>query len=138
MMLMPRRDSFDLFDNFFDDEDNFFKKERSLMRTDIKENKKSYLIDIDMPGFAKEDINLSINNGYLQISAEVKKEENSDPDSKVIRQERFYGKCSRSFYVGEEIDEDEINAEFKNGILKIEIPKKEINKENETKKITIK
>lgn len=136
MMLMPRRNSFDLFDNFFDDED-IFKESKHLMRTDIKESKNSYLVDIDMPGFTKENINLSLKNGYLEISAETSKEDNSPEDAKVIRQERFYGKCSRSFYIGDEISEDDIHAEFKNGILKIEIPKKEIEEENKAKKITI-
>lgn len=136
MMLMPRRNSFDLFDNFFD-EDDFFKENKHLMRTDIKECKDSYLVDIDMPGFTKENINLSLKNGYLEISAETSKEENSPEEAKVIRQERFYGKCSRSFYIGDEIKEDDIHAEFKNGILKIEIPKKEIESGKEAKKITI-
>lgn len=136
MMLMPRRNSLDLFDNFFDD-DFFHGKEPTLMRTDIKETKDKYLVDVDLPGFSKENINLSLSNGYLQITAEVNKEENSPEDAKVIRQERFYGKCSRSFYIGDEIAEDDIHAEFKNGILKIEVPKKEITKENQTKKITI-
>ena len=129
MMLVPRRNSFDLFDDFFDD--SFFtKKERSLMKTDIKEKKDKYVIDIDLPGFEKENINLSLNNGYLEISAKVEKEDkNENDEEKYIHQERFYGECSRNFYVGDEITEEDIHAEFKNGILKIEVPKKEKAKE---------
>ena len=137
MMLVPRR-NFDLFDDFFDD--GFFsKKEKSLMKTDIRETKDKYIIDIDLPGFSKENINLSLNKGYLEISAKVDEENNSNEDEKYVRRERFYGECSRSFYVGEEITEEDIQAEFKNGILKIEVPKfDETKKSEETKQIEIK
>lgn len=137
MMLVPRR-NFDLFDDFFDD--GFFsKKEKSLMKTDIRETKDKYIIDIDLPGFSKENINLSLNKGYLEISAKVDEENNSNEDEKYVRRERFYGECSRSFYVGEDITEEDINAEFKNGILKIEVPKfDETKKSEETKQIEIK
>ena len=137
MMLVPRR-NFDLFDDFFDD--GFFsKKEKSLMKTDIRETKDKYIIDIDLPGFSKENINLSLNKGYLEISAKVDEENNSKEDEKYVRRERFYGECSRSFYVGEDITEEDINAEFKNGILKIEVPKfDETKKSEETKQIEIK
>lgn len=133
MMLVPRRDSFDLFDDFFDD--GFFtKREKNMMKTDIREGKDKYTIDVDLPGFEKENINLSLNNGYLNISAKMEKEENSSDDEKFVRRERFSGECSRSFYVGDGIVEDDIKAEYKNGILKIELPKKEETKQEETKK----
>ena len=137
MMLVPRRNNFDLFDDFFDD--GFFpKKESNLMKTDIREKSDKYLVDIDLPGFEKENINLSLNNGYLNISAKVDKEEDND-EERFVRKERFYGECSRSFYVGDDIKEEDIEAEFKNGILKIEIPKKQIeDKEKEVKQIEIK
>ncbi|MBQ9181826.1 MAG: Hsp20/alpha crystallin family protein [Bacilli bacterium] len=137
-MLVPRRNSFDLFDDFFDD--GFFpKKQRNLMRTDIKEKKDEYVIDIDLPGFSKENINLSLKNGYLDVSAKVEQNNDDEEESKFVRRERFYGECSRSFYVGDDITEEDINAEFKNGILKIEIPKKEeVKKLDETKQIEIK
>ncbi len=138
MMLVPRKNSFDLFDDFFD---NRFmtKRERDLMKTDIKERKDKYLIDIDLPGFDKSNISLSLNNGYLEITAKTIEEDNEDDDEKYIHQERFYGECSRSFYVGDEIREEDISAEFKNGILKIEIPKKdEIDTRKEIKQIEIK
>lgn len=138
MMLVPRRNSFDLFDDFFDD--SFFtRKEKNMMRTDIREKGDKYIIDIDLPGFDKENIDLSLNDGYLEISAKVDREDKSDDDEKFVRQERFYGQCSRSFYVGDAIEEEDINAEFKNGILKIEIPKKdETKKLPESKRIEIK
>ena len=132
MMLVPRRNSFDLFDDFFDD--GFFtRKEKNLLKTDIKETKDKFLLDIDLPGFEKNNIDLSLNNGYLNISAKVEKEDESNEEEKFVRRERFSGECSRSFYVGDNIKEDDIKAEFKNGILKIEVPKKE-EKEIETKK----
>ena len=139
MMLVPRRNSFDLFDNFFGDEDFFPKRERNLMKTDIKEKKDKYEIKMDLPGYEKENIDINLNNGYLEVSAKVEKEDNTGEEEKFVRRERFYGECSRSFYVGEDIKEEDIEAEFKNGILKIEVPKKEAEEEEaEIKKITIK
>ena len=136
MMLVPRR-NFDLFDDFFDD--NFFnKKEKNLMKTDIKEKKDKYVIEMDLPGFEKENIKLELNNGYLTISG---KQENKidEEEEKYVHKERFYGECTRSFYVGDNIKEEDINAEFKNGILKIDIPKKQEQiEQNETKQIEIK
>lgn len=137
MMLMPRRD-FDLFDNFFRDDDFFTKRQNNLMKTDVKELSDKYEIKIDLPGYEKENINLSLNNGYLEISAKMDKEDNEE-EEKYVRRERFVGECSRSFYVGDDITEEDIDAEFKNGILKIEIPKKENNQDQkENKQIEIK
>ena len=139
MMLVPRRNSFDLFDDFFDDE--FFPKKHNqmnLMKTDIREKKDKYLIDIDLPGYEKENINLSLHDGYLNISAKVNKEEKKE-EEKFVRRERYIGECSRSFYVGDDIKEEDIQAEFKNGILMITVPKKELeNKAKEVKQIEIK
>jgi len=136
MMLVPRR-NFDLFDEFFDD--NFFnKKEKNFMKTDIKEKKDRYTIEMDLPGFEKENIKLELNNGYLTISG---KQENKidEEEEKYVHKERFYGECTRSFFVGDNIKEEDIDAEFKNGTLKIDIPKKEEQKEiPETKQIEIK
>ena len=139
MMLVPRRNSFDLFDNFFGDDD-FFKKEHNLMKTDIKEKKDKYEIMMDLPGYEKDNIDLKLNNGYLEITAKVENEENeTDKEERFVRRERFYGECARSFYVGEDVTEEDIEAEFKNGTLKIEVPKKEVTKKlPETKKIAIK
>ena len=135
MMLVPRRD-FDLFDNFFDE--SMFKKEKNLMKTDIKELKDKYVIEVDLPGFEKDNIKLSLENGYLSINAKQEREENTE-ETKYVHKERFYGECSRSFYVGDTIEEEDIEAEFKNGILKIDIPKKEDQPDQkETKQIEIK
>ena len=88
MMLVPRRNSFDLFDDFFDDE--FFpRKERNLMKTDIREKKDKYIVDVDLPGFSKENIQLSLENGYLNIHAKLDKNEEKKDDEKFIRRERF-------------------------------------------------
>ena len=129
MMLVPRRNSFDLFDNFFGDDDFFPKKEHHLMKTDIKEKKDKYVIEMDLPGYEKENISLTLKDGYLEISAKVNKEESNEENEKFVHKERYYGHCSRSFYVGEQIQEEDINAEFKNGILKINISKKPEKKE---------
>ena len=138
MMLMPRRNSFDLFDDFFND-DFLPRKERNLMRTDIKEHKDKYTVEVDLPGFSKEDIDLSLNNGYLNIHAKTEKKDDKEDEGKFLHRERFYGECSRSFFVGDEIEEKDIEAEFKNGILKINIPKKEETKKlPEAKQIEIK
>ena len=141
MMLMPRKNDFDLFDDIF--YDDFFpaqtKKERYFMKTDVKESKDKYLLDIDLPGFDKNNINMSLKNGYLNIHAKIDKEEKNDEDEKFVHQERFYGECSRSFYVGKEVKAEDVKAEFKNGILKVEIPKKEVeDKSKEIKQIPIK
>lgn len=140
MMLVPRKNSFDLFDDFFDD--GFLphsKKEMNLMRTDIREKKDKFLVDVDLPGFEKENIKLNLENGYLNIHAKVDKESHNPEEERFVRRERFFGECSRSFYVGDDIKEEDINAEFKNGILKIEIPKKNLeDKQKEIKQIEIK
>ena len=141
MMMIPRkRNEFDLFRDFFDGDDLFpIKRESTIMKTDIKEKKDKYIIEMDLPGYDKENIQLSLKDGYLEVTAEVNKEENSDENEKFVHKERYYGHCSRSFYVGDQIKEEDIEAEFKNGILKIRIPKKEIKEElPEVKRIEIK
>ena len=111
----------------------------AIMKTDIKEKKDKYIIEMDLPGYEKENINLSLKDGYLEVTAEVKKEDDNEEKDKFVHKERYYGHCSRSFYVGEQIKEEDVNAEFKNGILKICIQKKEERKElPEAKHIEIK
>ena len=130
MMMIPRkRNEFDLFKDLFEGDELFTKRESSIMKTDIREKKDRYVIEMDLPGYEKENINLTLKDGYLEVSAEVKKEENSDENERFVHKERYYGQCSRSFYVGEQITEEDIRAEFKNGMLKINIPKKEEKKE---------
>ena len=119
MMMIPRRRDFDLLDDMFGDV--FF-------------NEDVYILDIDLPGYEKEGIYLNILDGYLTVHATVNKEEKDEEKGKFVRKERYSGECSRSFYVGENVTENEIKAKFKNGTLTIEIPKKEEKKELPEKK----
>ncbi len=134
MMMIPRRNHFDLFDEMF--RDPFFEgTESKVMKTDIKEKKDKYLIDIDLPGYEKEDIKMEISDGYLTVHASVNKELDDEKEKgKYVRKERYVGECSRSFYVGENVKEEEIKAKFKNGTLTIEVPKKDDKKELPEKK----
>lgn len=110
------------FDSLLDDyEDNRFKKS---MKCDIFEKDGNYNVVMDIPGFKKEDINIECDNGVIKISCEKKEEENEEDDKKYIRKERVYEKCERSFNFGD-IKEDEIEAEFTDGTLKLVIPKQE-------------
>ena len=127
-------------ENLFDDMMNFdFDKEfermgrplygkhaQNMMKTDVREGEKSYELDIDLPGFSKDEITVQLENGYLNISAAKgldKDQENKD--GKYIRRERYAGSCSRSFYVGEDVEVGEVAARFENGILQLTVPKKE-------------
>lgn len=124
MMLVPRN-NFDLFDDIFGDQ-FFFKNENKIMKTDIRERKDSYIIDIDLPGFNKENIKIDVTDGYLTINAKMSSENNKEEKKeKFVRRERYFGECSRSFYVGENVEPEDIKASFKNGILSLEISKKE-------------
>ena len=133
MMMIPRRNDFDLFDEMFSDP-FFTGSESRVMKTDIKEKKDKYVIDMDLPGYEKEDIKIEIQDGYLTVHAKANKAETDKEEGKYVRKERYYGECSRSFYVGDEVKEEDIKASFKNGTLKIEVPKKEEKKEKKDKK----
>ena len=110
------------FDSLLDDyEDSRFKKS---MKCDIFEKDGNYNVVMDIPGFKKEDINIECDNGVIKISCEKKEEENEEDDKKYIRKERVYEKCERSFNFGD-IKEDDIEAEFTDGTLKLVIPKQE-------------
>lgn len=124
MNIIPRK--FYL-DDFFD---NFLESETRKMTCDIYEKDNKYHLEMDLPGIDKEDIKIHCDNGNLTITAE-KENETKEEDKKYIRRERSYGKYSRSFYLGD-IDDNNVQAEFKNGILKITVPKVE---EKETKKL---
>ena len=104
----------------------FGKHAAHIMKTDVREKKDGYEVDIDLPGFKKEQIRIELNEGYLTISAEkgLDKDED-DKEGRYIRRERFSGSCSRTFYVGENVEQSDIRASFKHGILKLTIPKKE-------------
>ena len=125
MMLMPRRNDFDLWDDFFNDPFFSSRKEMKLMKTDIREKDDKYLLDIDLPGYSKEDIKISVDDGYLTVFA--KKEESKEESEKgsYIKKERYSGECQRSFYIGDNIEAEDVKASFKNGILTLDIPKKE-------------
>lgn len=125
MKLIPR--SFYL-DDMFDDFEPMFKANAGKCDVYTKDN--TYHIEMDIPGFDKKDVKIECDNGYLTITAEKQEEENNE-DRKYLRRERVYGKVTRSFDFGN-IDEDAIKAEFTHGILKIEVPKKEV---KETKKV---
>ena len=130
MMLMPKIFDDDFFrDDFFDRKDRNF----NLMKTDIREDDKSYLLEVDLPGYSKDDIKIDITDGYLTINAKVEKE-NNDEKKNYVRRERFTGEVSRSFYVGEDIKEEEVKASFKNGILTLEVPKLSLEDKKKDKK----
>ena len=117
---------------FFDDIfDNFLENESLKMRCDIFEKDNAYNLEMDFPGFEKKDLSIEYNKGTLTITALRHEVKNENDDKKYIRRERFCGKLSRSFYLGE-IDEDNIKAEFKDGTLRVVAPKKD---ENISKKI---
>lgn len=146
-MLMPSIFGDNLFDEWFDFPEfrNFDNAEKKLygrradrlMKTDVHEHEDHYEVDIDLPGFKKEDITLELENGYLKVSASKGLEEDEKKKGKVIRQERFTGAMQRSFYVGENLTEEDIKAKFEHGVLNLCIPKKNVQKLPEKKTIMI-
>ena len=107
-----------------------------MMKTDVKETDSGYELDVDLPGFKKEEIRLELENGYLTVSASkgLEKDEKNE-EGKYIRRERYTGNVRRSFYVGENLTEDDIKASFEDGILKLDLPKKENKPQVETRHI---
>ena len=122
------------FDPFSASDALYGKHARALMKTDIRETDNSYELDIDLPGFKKDEISLELENGYLTVSAAkgLDKDE-QDKKGKYIRRERYAGAMQRSFYVGDTLTQEDIKAKYDNGILSISIPKKDA-KAVETKK----
>ncbi len=148
-MLMPSIFGENLFDDLFDDFPFYIDKDAKnvekklygrkagrIMKTDIKEKEDGYELVVDLPGFSKDEVKASLENGYLVISAAkgLDKEEEEKETGHYIRKERYSGACERSFYVGEELEQSDIKAEFKHGILKLFVPKKEAKKEVEGSK----
>ena len=139
--LMDVVDDFDR--NFFRgfgnvDHTLYGKHAQNVMKTDVKETDDGYEVDIDLPGFKKDEIHLELNNGYLTISTEkslVKDDENKH--GKMLRQERYSGMMQRSFYVGEHLTEEDIKASYESGVLHVSIPKKDAPKVPEKKVIRI-
>jgi HSP20 family molecular chaperone IbpA len=147
-MLTPSIFGENLFDDWFDfpDFSDFNKAERKLygrhanrmMKTDVRENENDFEVDIDLPGFKKEDITIELNGGYLTVSAaKGLDKDNSDKKGRIIRQERYSGAMQRSFYVGDGLKEEDIKASFKHGVLNLIVPKKEKAKVPEKKTIMI-
>ena len=134
-MLMPSifgENLFDEFDNWMDasfndvDKALYGKHAKNMMKTDVKETEKGYEVDIDLPGFKKDEIQLELNDGYLTISAEKGLDKDEEDEKKhYLRRERYAGSMSRSFYIGEGITEEDIHAKYEYGILKLSIPKEQ-------------
>ena len=122
MKYLPR--NYDLFDTMFD---SFLPtNSNNMMRTDVHEKDGYYDLDIELPGYKKEDISMEISDGYLNIKAtRTNSDEEKDERGNLIRQERFYGSISRSFYVGDNIKAEDIKAKYENGILNINLPSRE-------------
>lgn len=146
MMYLPSIFGESLMDDWLDDFDKGFKgfdrefgrgfgkrnplygkNAKNLMKTDVRELDDSFSVDIDVPGFKKDEIELALEDGFLTITASkgLDKESSDEESGKVIRRERYCGTLSRSFYVGEDIHEDDIKAKLEHGVLKLTIPKKE-------------
>ena len=144
-MLMPSIFGENLFnDDWMDfgfpevDKALYGKHANNVMKTDVKETDTSYEVDIDLPGFKKDEINAQLDNGYLTISAAkgLDKDE-KDKKGKYIRKERYAGAMSRSFYVGEGITQEDIKAKYEDGILRLSVPKKEVKAVEDKKYIAI-
>lgn len=131
MLFMPSmRDEFDLFDDVFNTP--MFGME-PVMKTDVTEKDGKYVMETDLPGFTKEDIKVSLNNGTLTVSAQHNaSNDEKDKSGRVIRQERYTGSYARSFYVGDAVKEEDIKASYKDGKLTLEIPHEEEKKEVDT------
>ena len=136
-------DMFDLFDRNWDR--SFHNMDRALygrhpervMKTDIQENDDGYQISVDLPGFKKDELKVELNNGYLTISAEKSLNKDEENHGKLIRQERYTGAMQRSFYVGNNLTEEDIHCAFEDGVLTVDLPKKDARKVPEKKTIMI-
>ncbi len=148
-MFMPAVFGDNYLDDFFDffpfvDDKDFRNTEKKLygknaghiMKTDVKEMDDAFELEMDLPGFDKDEIKISLEDGYMTVNAVkgLDQDEKEKKSGKYIRRERYVGSCSRSFYVGENITEEDIKAEFKHGILKLTVPKKNPEKEIKEKK----
>lgn len=148
--MMPSIFGENLFDDFFGPDFDMFpaltgrsnplygKHAKNLMKTDVRETENSYELDIDLPGFKKDEVTLELKDGYLSISAAkgLDKDE-QDKQGRYIRQERYAGTCSRSFYVGEDVEPADVSARFEDGILKVSLPKREQERLPQSNRIAI-
>ncbi|NLP35761.1 MAG: Hsp20/alpha crystallin family protein [Clostridiales bacterium] len=140
-MLLPSIFRNNFVDNFFDDMfdfnfpfNNHFMTNARLMNTDIQDLGNEYQLDIELPGYNKEDIRAELNNGYLTVYADKEDNKEVKKNGKYVRRERYSGKCRRSFYVGDYLKEEDIRASFKNGVLRMVFPKDQNAVEVDTKK----
>ena len=132
--MLPTVWSENLFDDLFNLDKAFFgtrnplygKHGKDIMKTDVQESDTSYTVDIDLPGFKKDEVNVELKDGYLTVSAAkgLDKDE-KDQQGRYIRQERYAGACSRSFYVGD-VQPEDVKAKFEDGVLKLTVPKKDV------------
>ena len=142
--MLPSIFSENLFDDFFgrDFEKNFFCKglygsQNQLMKTDVKESENGYMIDIDLPGFNKEDVNVELKDGYLTVTAsQSKNNDEQKEDGRYIRKERYMGSCTRSFYVGN-VKPEQVSGRFEKGVLSLNIPKEALQIEGNPNRIAI-
>lgn len=136
-MFMPSLWNENLLDDFFETPAfrSFGTKQPvRMMNTDVKDKGNAYELSIELPGFKKEDVKAELEKGYLTISAQTNENKDTkDEDGRYIRRERYSGSCSRRFFVGEQVTEEDIKANFTDGILRLDIPKKEAQPEVETK-----
>ena len=148
--LLPSIFGENLMDVFDDFDRNFFrgfpqpervlygKNAQRVMKTDIKETETGYELDVDLPGFSKDEIKLELENGYLTISTEKTLEKDQQTKAgRMLRQERYLGTMQRSFYVGTQLTEEDIHATFENGVLHLDLPRKDAKKVPEKKSIRI-
>ena len=143
-MLMPSIFGENLFDDWMDfsfpdiDKALYGKHAKNEMKTDVRETEDGYELDIDLPGFKKDEVTAQLDNGYLTIQASKGLDkEQKDKKGKSIRKERYAGSMSRSFYVGDAITEEDVHAKYEDGILKLSVPKKEAKAVEQTKHIAI-
>lgn len=139
-MLLANR-NYNLFDEMFKDPfftRSFENSSTQIMKTDIHDKDGNYIIDMELPGYAKEDIKADLKDGYLTITASKNEtKEEKDAKGNCIRKERYTGTCNRSFYVGEQVTQDDIHAAFKDGVLSLQVPKDMPKIEDAPKLITI-
>ena len=146
-MLMPSIFGESLFDDWFDDFDRqmqhmdrrlYGRNANREMKTDVREKEDGYEIDMDLPGFKKDQVELNLENGYLTVTANkgFDKDEKDDK-GRMIRQERYAGSMQRSFYVGQNMTEEDVKAHFEDGVLHLNLPKKDARKIPEKKTICI-
>ena len=141
-MMMPSIFGENLFDDFMEDAFKspiFGKREKNLMKTDIRENDNGYELGMDLPGFKKDEITVNLRDGYVTISAErgMERNEKDEKTGKFVRQERYSGSCQRSFYVGEGVKQEDMKARFEDGILHLEFPKASPKQVEESHRILI-